>query len=97
MIFYEERLGDYTLRDRRWVRQLTFNNVINRAAPWTAKVGWVLTTTNVLPAGADGLQMGINRNKELFPGEAQWFKWGPWEVIDGNIIPDPYGLANDMK
>jgi hypothetical protein len=43
------------------------------------------------------LEMGINHNKRLHDGEVQWWMWGPWEVIDGNVIPDPYGIEHMIK
>ena len=46
---------------------------------------------------SDRIQLGVNRNKPMFAAKVQWWMWGPWEVIDGSVLPDPYGIANQIR
>ena len=43
------------------------------------------------------IQLGINRNKPMFAGQSQYWFWGPWEVIDGNVLSDPYGIESQIR
>ena len=99
-IVYEERLSPTHYRKRVWRRELTTNGVITgpaSSATWDNQWGMEVTDGTV-PAGInDRIQLGINRNKPMFEGESQYWYWGPWEVIDGSVLPDPYGIENQIR
>jgi hypothetical protein len=42
--------------------------------------------------GVQEVWMGANFNDAL--DFQQWLYWGPWEVVDGDADPDPFGLAH---
>ena len=99
-IIYEERLSSTVYRKRIWMRELTSNDVIigpPSSASWLRTFGMV-SSGSVVPTGEQGrIQLGINRNKPMFAGQLQHFFWGPWEVIDGSMLPDPYGIENQIR
>jgi len=84
--------------------QGTANDVLKKApqntleADWHRLFGFEETGGSDVPTDlCNHLEMGINRNKPLHKGRVQWWMWGPWEVVDGNVIPDPYGIEHMIK
>jgi len=67
------------------------------AAGIPARYGFEHVDTQRDPgAVADGITLFDNRNGWLPSGQAIWAQLGPYEVIDADRVPDPYGLADDM-
>jgi len=102
-IAFEERLSATHYRIRSWLRRVSTNDVIENSPVQVvrrngdaAKFGLEITASSIPAGGSGGLQMGINRNCPLTGGDTLWWMWGPYEVIDASLVPDPYGLANDM-
>jgi hypothetical protein len=103
-ISFEEVLSPSHYRFRMWIRKVTENDQLlpePQIVTWPGgtpfKFGAEVTDGSVpLTVTGKQIQLGINRNKRTFDGEANWWRWGPWEVIDADVIPDPYGLADDM-
>ena len=101
-IVYEERVSSTHYRNRVWRRELTANDVItgpSSSAVWDDPGGEFgeETTNGTVPAGeSSNIQLGINRNVSMFLGTSQHWFWGPWEVLDGSVVADPYGIASRM-
>ncbi len=99
-IVYDERVSPMHHRKRIWMRELTSGGSIvslPSAASWLRTFGFEAVDATV-PAGFNGrIQLGINRNKPMFAGQSQHFFWGPGEVIDGSVLPDPYGIESQIR
>jgi hypothetical protein len=103
-ISFEEVLSPSHYRFRIWIRKVTENDALlstPQIVTWSSgspfKFGAeVLDGTVPLTVTGRDIQLGINRNKRTYDGVANWWQWGPWEVIDAEVVPDPYGLADDM-
>lgn len=99
-IIYAERLSASHYRGRRWMREMTVNDVIVNhpaLAIWERTIGWESVNASV-PAGDNKkLKLGINKNLVMLPGQRQHFFWGPWEVIDGSVLPDPYLIESQIR
>ena len=99
-IVYEERVSSTHYRVRYWRRELTANGVITgptSTATWDRLYG-METTNGTVPAGdSDQIQLGINRNKPMFAGTEQYWFWGPWEVLNGDVVADPYGIESQIR
>ena len=98
-IVYEERVSSTHYRVRRWRRQLTTNGVITgptSSARWARLFGSEVTGASVPANDSNTIRLGINRNRFMFPGKQQHWFWGPWEVIDGDVVADPYGIASQI-
>ena len=56
------------------------------------------TTGATVPANdSTKLQLGKNRNTVMSLNPQQWWRWGPFEVLDGDVIADPYGIESQIK
>lgn len=98
-IVFSERVSSSHYRKRFWTRALTVNGqIVSKPSNATWHRRWGIQQVNAsVPTGTcNHVQLGVNRNKAMYQGDVQWWKWGPWEVIDASLIPDPYGLASDM-
>ena len=99
-IVYEERLSSTEYRKRQWRRELTLNDVItgpSSSATWFSKYGGLSTGATVPTSDqATKIELGINRNDAMGSGNQQHWFWGPWEILDGDVIADPYGIASSM-
>jgi hypothetical protein len=86
-----ERISPTEGLNRFWRRQLTSNGVmVNKPFSFS---GWKHTATvGTLPRAA-AISLGANKNN-CTPNE-QFILWGPYEVVDGSINSNPYGLAGD--
>ncbi len=73
------------------------NGVIDPNAPWFNRWGLESTGATVPLGEQDRIKLGINRNQPMFAGQLQHFFWGPWEVIDGSVLPDPYGIEGQIR
>jgi len=41
-----------------------------------------------------GISVGLNFNQTRAPSQSQAVWWGQWEVVDGTLHPNPFGLAH---
>ena len=99
-IVYDERVSPTHHRKRIWIRELTSGGSIvslPSAASWLRTFGMESVNATV-PAAFNGrIKLWINRNNAMFAGDLQHFFWGPWEVIDGSVLPDPYGFESQIR
>ncbi len=98
-IVYEERVSSTHFRLRWWRRPLTANKVIislPSAATWEWRFGKETTSATVSAGDSHHIRLGVNRNKKTFVDVILEWRWGPWEVIDGDVLPDPYGIAEQI-
>ena len=90
-IVYHEKTGATTGRTRAWRRRLTQNGVIVDN-PFVF-VGWSyvgVTTADSFPQ-VSSLKLGINKNRSN--DQTQSIFWGPWEVVDGSLYPNPWEVG----
>lgn len=72
-------------------------NTVTWSGGIPAKVGTVFYGLSSDPTGiSNNIKLGINRNCYIGSGEADFWEIGPVEVLDGDVIADPYGKASDM-
>jgi hypothetical protein len=90
VIMYFERLSPTQNRGRWWKRQLTQGMVIVDN-PFLFE-GWTQTAINgdtFVQAG--GIALGVNKNN--CTPTTQYIYWGPYDVVDGSVYPDPFGVG----
>ncbi len=99
-IGYQERVSSTHYRARVWRRKLTTADVIDgpaSSATWANRWGWETTGATVPANDMAKIQPGVNRNGPMGAGDEQHWFWGPLEVLDGDVITDPYGIESQIK
>ena len=99
-IIFMERLSSSHYRIRYWRRELTSNGVVTgpaSSATWDHRWGFEVTGGSIPSGIVSDIQLGITRNKPMNVGQFQHWFWGPWEVIDASVLPDPYGIENQIR
>lgn len=90
-IFYHEKLGVTTGRTRWWRRKLTQGGTIVDNPFFFAQIDATgATSADTFPQIRE-IAQGINKNRSN--DQTQYIYWGPWEVVDGSIYPNPFGVG----
>ena len=65
--------------------------------PGGVPVKWGIEQVGATGSCADvsSVTHGKNKNSAYNPGDVDWYWRGPWEALDADVLPDPYGLAGD--
>lgn len=90
-ILYHEKTGVTTGCVRAWRRRLTNAGVIVNN-PFVF-IGWNYvgaTSADTFPP-ISSIKLGINKNRSN--DRTQYLYWGPWELVDGDVVRDPWGVA----
>ena len=87
-VMHYERIGSGSLQARWWRRPLTRGGAIVEN-PFT--FSGVEETCSTAPQ-VRGIALGANKNKAT--PVTQYVYWGPWEVVDGSVYPNPFRLPN---
>ena len=87
-VVYYEKTGANSARQLFWRRRLTSNGALQNGS-WVF-TGW--TMNGALTPQVYSVELGANKNRST-PRE-QHIYWGPWEVVDGDKYPDPFGMPN---
>jgi uncharacterized protein YjdB len=85
-VVYWEKTGATTARQHQWRRRLTNNGVVaNNAYTY---IGWSYSGATTPRVRA--IDLGANKNKS---NDADMYLfWGPWEVVDGSVYPNPWAM-----
>jgi hypothetical protein len=73
----------------QYIRRYTQNGVIS-LAPWRINAHWHEAPATDPFTGVDRYKMGVNRNRQY--EEVMSHDWGPYEVVDGGVYPNPWNL-----
>jgi hypothetical protein len=87
-VLYHERLSSTTGRWRIWKRQLTQNMQL-ADLPFIFDGYDMVASSGTIPQ-ARQLVLGANKNK--CTPTTQYIYWGPYEVVDGSVYGNPFGL-----
>lgn len=71
-------------------RQYTVGGVVD-PQPWKIDGHYTQVTTGQVWRGLSNYVMGVNRNRCY--DFAMSIDWGPYEVVDGSVYPNPWGLV----
>lgn len=85
------RVSDTQAAFHWWRRQLTENGVVVDNAFTYEGSDESYPSGTSLPR-VRNVAFGVNRNK--IPDQDYFLYWGPWEVVDGSLSPNPFGLPN---
>jgi hypothetical protein len=89
-VVYYDRLSSTNARQHFWRRRLTANGVIANN-PFTY-LGLALSNASAPLPAVRGVSFGPTRNKNS--DSTMYLFWGPWEVVDGSLYPNPWGMPN---
>jgi len=90
MIYLYKRVGGNTARAGAWVRRYTQNGRVSPAPFrwWMGEASFVSA-----PPTASSFELGGNKNHgNEFD---QYVIWGPWEVVDADKFPNPWGVPGN--
>jgi hypothetical protein len=73
----------------QYLRRYSQNGVVS-PGPWRINAHYVDAAAGGIFTGLDRYKMGINRNRQY--DEVMHHDWGPYEVVDGSVYPNPWGL-----
>jgi hypothetical protein len=90
-VVYHEKTGATTGKLRYWERRFTVNGTQN-PGPWWFKGTDIVgdTGTDLFPP-VNQIHLGVNKNRDT--PTTQYVYWGPWEIMNGNLDPNPYGVG----
>jgi hypothetical protein len=77
--------GEFT----QYLRRYTAGGAVN-PGPWRINAVYSVAQTGQVFSGISHYQMGVNRNRQY--DEVMYHDWGPYEVVDGAVFPNPWGL-----
>jgi hypothetical protein len=90
-VMYMEILSPTEYRTRWWRRVRSRGGVLVDE-PFMIRGDHFSAAQNLAPA--EGIKLGVNMNERPFSSQFAYF--GPYEVVDGEAYPDPWGLAGDL-
>ncbi len=85
-VIHYHKTGPTTARNEFWRRRLTSKGAVAPGA-------WIYVGSEFSGATTPrttGIALGETKNKSN--PSTMHIDWGPWEVVDGNEFPDPFGL-----
>jgi hypothetical protein len=77
--------GEFTV----YWRQYTVGGALN-PQPWKIDGSYLVGQPGQVWWGVSNYQMGVNRNRQY--DAAMYIYWGPYEVVDGSVYPNPWSL-----
>ena len=80
--------GEFTM----YWRQYTAGGVVSPRA-WKIDAWYMLAREGQVFRGVTTYTMGVNRNRQW--DEPMYIYWGPFEVVDGNLYPNPWALPGN--
>jgi hypothetical protein len=70
-------------------RQYTVGGAV-APSPWKIDATYLDVQPGQSFTGIANYQMGVNRNR--WYDEPMFIYWGPYEIVDGSVYPNPWGL-----
>jgi hypothetical protein len=87
IILHELVAGTFRRVGVAYWRQYTVGGVVN-PQPW--KIDALYRDFSATGSGVNRYEMGVNRN-DKWPAAMNVY-WGPYEVVDGSVFPNPFGV-----
>jgi hypothetical protein len=76
----------------QYLRRYTSGGAVS-PAPWRINAQYAVAESGQVFSGISDYQMGVNRNRQY--DEVMYHDWGPYEVVDGGVYPNPWGLPGN--
>ena len=86
-VAYYQKQSATTARQHYWRRKLTTNGVV-APGPWSY---YGFSISGATTPTVSAIALGLNKNKKT--AATQYIYWGPWEVYDGAVYANPFGLT----
>ena len=89
MIMYYQKTSTDDAQHRWWRREYTSSGtIVNNAYTY---IGTTRQNCDNPTPAAESIVLGANKNKVT--QTTQYIYWGPWEVVDGSVYPNPWGVG----